>query len=121
MTKKFISIGESVHASIPKTAEQMKQLAEMGQGAYSKPSEALNYIKGLIESQAAEGADYIAVNLDAFGEDDPQKAVNMMVEYVKMVRNWSSGVPICVDSSNDNVLKAGLKERFNTKEKVAKP
>src|SRR4030042_932381 len=121
MGKKFISIGESVHASIPKTAEQMKKLAEMGPDAYSKPSEPLNYIKGLIESQAAEGADYIAVNLDAFGEDDQQIAVDMMVEYVKMVREWGKGVPICIDSSNDDVLKAGLKEWFNTKQKVAQP
>jgi cobalamin-dependent methionine synthase I len=121
MNKKFISIGESVHASIPKTAEQMKQLAGLGQDAYSKPSGPLNYIKGLIESQAAEGADYIAVNLDAFGEDDQQIAVDMMVEYVKMVRKLGKGVPICIDSSNDNVLKAGLKEWFNTKEKVAQP
>jgi 5-methyltetrahydrofolate--homocysteine methyltransferase len=121
MSKAFISIGESVHASIPKTGEKMKQLAEMGHYAYSKPSEPLDYIKSLIESQAAEGADYIAVNLDAFGEDDPQKAVDMMVEYVKMVRKWGNGVPICIDSSNDNVLKAGLKEWFNTKEKAVKP
>lgn len=121
MAKKFISIGESVHASIPKTAEQMKKLAEMGPDAYSKPSEPLNYIKGLIESQAAEGADYIAVNLDAFGEDDQQIAVDMMVEYVKMVRNWGKGVPICIDSSNDDVLKAGLKEWYNTDQKVAQP
>jgi 5-methyltetrahydrofolate corrinoid/iron sulfur protein methyltransferase len=121
MKKTFISIGESVHASIPKTAEQMKQLAELRAVAYSRPSEPLNYIKGLIESQAAEGADYIAVNLDAFGEDDPQTAVDMMVEYVRMVREWGGGVPICIDSSNDNVLKAGLKEWFNTDEKVAQP
>jgi len=121
MNKRFISIGESVHASIPKTAEQMKQLAGLGSDAYSKPSEPLNYIKGLIESQAAEGADYIAVNLDAFGEDDPQTAVDMMIEYVKMVRQWGGGVPICIDSSNDNVLKAGLKEWFNTDQKVAQP
>jgi cobalamin-dependent methionine synthase I len=121
MKKKFISIGESVHASIPKTAEKMKQLAEMGPDAYSKPSEPLDYIKALIESQAAEGADYIAVNLDAFGEDDPQTAVDMMVEYVRMVRKWGGGVPVCIDSSNDNVLKAGMKEWFNTDEKVAQP
>lgn len=121
MNKAFISIGESVHASIPKHAEKMKQLAGMGPDAYSAPSEPLNYIKGLIESQAAEGADYVAVNLDAFGEDDPQVTVDMMVEYVKMVRKWGGGVPICIDSSNDDVLKAGLKEWFNTDQKVAQP
>ncbi len=131
MSNSFISIGEAVHASIPKTAALMKRLAELGSDAYSASSEPLNFIKALIESQAAEGADYIAVNLDAFGEDDPQTAVDMMVEYVRMVRKWGGGVPICIDSSNDNVLKAGLKEWFNptsasrgetgTDEKVAQP
>ncbi len=116
MKKPLIIIGESIHASIPKTAEVMKQLRELGTAAYSKPSEQLDYIKGLIESQAAEGADYIAVNLDAFGEDDPQIAADMMRQYVKMVRKWGSGVPICIDSSDNNVLIAGLKEWYNTSE-----
>jgi 5-methyltetrahydrofolate--homocysteine methyltransferase len=61
------------------------------------------------------------VNLDAFGEDNPQTAVDMMTEYVKMVRKWVGGVPICIDSSNDDVLKVGLKEWFNTNEKVPQP
>jgi 5-methyltetrahydrofolate corrinoid/iron sulfur protein methyltransferase len=121
MRNPFISIGEAVHASIPETGRMMKRLAELGPDAYSVLSEPLNYIKDLIESQAAEGADYIAVNLDAFGEDDPQAAIDMMLEYVVMVRKWGRGVPICIDSSNDNVLKAGLKEWFNTDEKVAQP
>jgi cobalamin-dependent methionine synthase I len=117
----LIFIGESIHASIPKTGEVMKQLVELGPDAYSKPSEPLDYIKGLIKSQAAEGADYIAVNLDAFGETDPQAAVDMMLEYVRMVRKWGNGVPICIDSSNDDVLKAGLKEWYSTEEQVSQP
>ncbi|MCJ7778164.1 MAG: dihydropteroate synthase, partial [Sedimentisphaerales bacterium] len=121
MNKPLISIGEAVHASIPKTGSMMKQLAQLGAGAYSVPSEPLNYVKALIESQAAEGADYIAVNLDAFGEDDPRVTVDMMVEYVRMVRKWAGGVPICIDSSNDDVLTTGLKEWFNTNQKVAQP
>ncbi len=121
MNKSLVSIGESIHASIPKTGKTMKELAELGPNAYSKPSEPLNYIKALIESQTSEGADYIAVNLDAFGESDPQVAVDMMADYVKMVRKWGSGVPVCIDSSNDDVLKAGLKEWYNTDQKVAGP
>jgi len=113
----LISIGESIHASIPKTAQVMKQLAELGPDAYSAPSEPLDYIKALIESQAAEGADYIAVNLDAFGESDPQVTVDMMLEYVRMVRNWGNGTPICIDSSNDDVLIAGLKEWYSKNSK----
>jgi len=119
----LISTGESLHASIPKTGKIMKMLAELGGDAYSKPSGPLNYIRALIESQAADGADYIAVNLDVFGENDPrqghsgagpQVAVNMMREYTRMVRKWGNGVPICFDSSNDEVLTAGLKEWYNT-------
>jgi cobalamin-dependent methionine synthase I len=121
MKNPLIGIAESVHASIPRTGKVMKELVQLGADAYSKESEPLNYIKELIESQAAEGADYIAVNLDAFGEDDPQVTVDMMVEYVKMVRKWSGGVPVCIDSSDDNVLKAGLKEWYNGDEDVKQP
>ena len=81
----------------------------------------MNYIKALIESQAVDGADYIAVNLDAFGEADPKIAVDMMREYVGMVRRWGGGVPICIDSSNDDVLIAGLKEWYNTGAAVRQP
>jgi cobalamin-dependent methionine synthase I len=114
MKKPLITIGESVHASIPKTGEIMKQLSKLGPDAYVGPSGPLNYIKALIESQTSDGADYIAVNLDSFGEDDPQVTIDMMVEYVGLVRKWGSGVPICIDSSNDDVLIAGLKEWYDT-------
>jgi methylenetetrahydrofolate reductase (NADPH) len=117
----FIAIGESIHASIPATGKIMKQLAELGPNAYSKPSELLHYIKALIESQAADGADYIAVNLDVCGEDDPKAAVDMMIEFVKLVRQWGGGVPICIDSGNNDVLIAGLSQWYNTTEKVKPP
>ncbi|MHC4417376.1 MAG: methylenetetrahydrofolate reductase C-terminal domain-containing protein [Planctomycetota bacterium] len=117
----LISIGELIRASIPKTGRIMKQLAELGPDAYSRPSGPLNYIKALIESQASEGADYIAVNLDALGESDPQVAIDMMLEYVRMVRQWGGGVPVCIDSSNDDALIAALKEWYSTDQKVARP
>jgi len=129
MKKPLITIGESIHASIPKTGEMMKQLCDLGRdpdlprstSGDLTPSEQLNHIRSLIESQAADGADYIAVNLDALGEDDPKLTVDMMREYVKLVRKWSGGVPVCIDSSNDDVLIAGLKEWYNTEKKVEQP
>ena len=121
MSKSFISIGESVHASIPRTGKVMAELHGLGERAFVEESEPLNYIKGLIESQAAEGAAYIAINVDAFGEDDPQKTVDLMVEYVKLVRKWSGGVPACIDSSNTDALIAGLKEWYGGEEKVVRP
>ncbi len=114
MKAPIIAIGEAIHASIPKTGKIMKELHDLGPGAYTKPSGPLEYIRALIESQAEEGADYIAVNLDAFGEDNPQQAVDMMVEYVRLVRKWGHGVPVCIDSSSDDVLMTGLKEWYTT-------
>ena len=121
MKNPLITIGESIHASIPKIGTIMKQLAELGTNAYSMTSEPLNYIKDLIESQAADGAYYMAVNLDAFGEDEPQLCVDMMVEYVRMVLKWGNGVPICIDSSNNDVLISGLKEWYNAGGQVKQP
>ncbi|UCE99897.1 MAG: dihydropteroate synthase [Planctomycetota bacterium] len=121
MKNSIITIGESIHASIPRTAKVMKELVELGPDAYSSASEPLEHIKALIESQVSDGADYIAVNLDAFGEDDAKIAIAMMLEYVRIVRKWSNGVPICIDSSNNDILTAGLKEWYNTNEKVSQP
>ena len=38
-----------------------------------------------------------------------------------MVRRWAGGVPICFDSSNNDVLIEGLKEWYNTNEPVRQP
>ena len=121
MKNPLITIGESIHASIPKTAAVMKQLAQLGSRAYSKQTEQLDFIKSLVEMQAGAGTCYIAVNLDAFGEDEPQLCVDMMVEYVRLVRKWGKGTAVCIDSSDNNVLTAGLREWYNTGEKVNKP
>ncbi|HOV78244.1 MAG TPA: dihydropteroate synthase, partial [Sedimentisphaerales bacterium] len=115
------SIGESIHASIPKTGQIMKDLHALGKDAYTTPSPQLEYIRALIESQANDGADYIAINLDAFGEQNPQQAVDMMVQYVRLVHKWGRGVPVCIDSSSDAVLVAGIKEWYNTKDRVQPP
>ncbi|MBN2210711.1 MAG: dihydropteroate synthase [Sedimentisphaerales bacterium] len=111
---KFYQIGESVHASIPKTGAVMKELVNGGPDAYETSSDALDYMVALIADQAAKGADYIAVNVDAFGEDDPALAVDLMRKYVALVKKYSCGVPVCIDSSDLNVLKAGLDEWYST-------
>ncbi len=117
----LISIGETIHASIPKTGKIIKQLAQLGPDAFDKPSGPLNYIRALIESQVAEGADYIAVNLDVLGEQNPQLAVETTRQYVHLLHRWSQGVPICFDSSSNDVLIAGLKEWYNTDKPVRPP
>ena len=108
----LIQIGESIHASIPKPGAAMKELLQKGPGAMEQPSGALEYIISLIQSQVKFRAAYLAVNVDAFGEDDPQVTVDLMRDYVRLIRKYSNGVPVCVDSSNDDVLKAGLDQWY---------
>jgi 5-methyltetrahydrofolate corrinoid/iron sulfur protein methyltransferase len=43
----------------------------------------------------------------------------MMVEYTRLVKRWGNGVPICFDSSNDNVLITGLKEWYEGKSEIS--
>ena len=121
MKNAIITIGEDIHASIPKHAPVMRELHALGEGAYEKESPQLEYVRALIENQVEEGADYIAVNLDAFGEADPQIAVDAMKEYVRLVRKWGKGTPVCIDSSDDDVLVVGLKTWYETGETVPQP
>ena len=121
MKNALITIGEDIHASIPKHSVIMRELHALGEGAYENDSPQLDYVRALIENQAEAGADYLAINVDAFGESDPQLAVDIMVEYVKLVRKWGGMVPACIDSSDDNVLIAGLKEWYDTDEPVKPP
>ncbi|MEA2067595.1 MAG: methylenetetrahydrofolate reductase C-terminal domain-containing protein [Verrucomicrobiota bacterium] len=121
MKNAIITIGEDIHASIPKHGAVMRELHGLGEGAYKNDSPQLGYIRALVEKQAAEGADYIALNVDDFGKSDPALAAKIMVEYVKLVRKWGGMVPACIDSSDDNVLIAGLKEWYNTDDPVKPP
>lgn len=117
----LITIGESLHASIPAPQRAMKQLVELGGDAYTKPSEPLDFIVNLIESQADNGADYIAVNVDDFGQSDANLAVELMREYVRLIDKFGKGVPVCVDSSDDNVLIAGLQQWYGGDKEVKQP
>jgi methylenetetrahydrofolate reductase (NADPH) len=104
----LILIGESLHASIPKPAAAMKKLLAAGAEALKMPSGPLGYIITLIKAQVKHGADYIDVNVDAFGEHDAELRSRMMRDYVQLIRKHGEGVPVCVDSGSPNVLTAGL-------------
>ena len=115
------SVGESIHSLIPTVGAVMKQLHEGGEEAYSKGGRQLEYIKALIELQAGQGAQYIAVNVDKFAGESVETAKEMIVQYARMVRKWGGTVPICVDSAYGEVLAAGVAEWYNTKANVAAP
>ena len=117
----FISIGELIHSSVPKTGKIMQLLHESGEEAFTCASRPLEFVKAMIESQAASGADYIAVNLDALAKNNPAQAANIITQYVPMVQKWGGSVPICIDSDNNEVLIEGLKKWYEGTGKVRPP
>lgn len=117
----FTYIGESVHASIPKTGKAMRDLIEAGDGAFERESESLNYIISLISDQADKGAVFIEVNVDEFVGNDIELAKSQMCQYVKLVAAYGKGVPVCVDSSNDDLLRAGLEQWYALDGELAVP
>ncbi len=108
----LILIGETLHASIPRTRAAMQFLFDRGEGAFEIPSGALAYLVGLIDVQVRRGADFIDVNVDAFGEEDLRPRIGMMCEIVRLIRRHGRGVPVCIDSGSPEVLEAGLDEWY---------
>ena len=104
----LIQIGENLHASIPKMAAVMKILLGRGPDALEKPSGALDYVITQIKAQVRHKADYIDVNVDAFGENDQELSLALMGDYVRLIRRHGQGIPVSVDSASPQVLKAGL-------------
>jgi len=116
----LISIGDMLDASNPVTCTAMKQFSD-SPGKTKSQNGALNFLKALIQTQAAEGASYIAVNIDALAQGDPNEAAKLICPYVKLVRRLGKGVPVCVDSRYEEALLAGLKEWYDTDEHVSPP
>ncbi len=117
----LIVIGDLIDAGHPKTGKVMKEILDLGEEAFTAESGPIGHMKALIQSQADEGADYIAVNVDALSDAEGQLAVKMMKRYVPLIRQWGGGVPVCVDSRFEEVLTAGLTEWYRTTQSVKPP
>lgn len=107
-SEKLITIGESLHASIARCGEAMQMVLN------SSDHQSLEYIKSLVTIQADAGADFIEVNVDRFAETTPRTAEDMMRKYVAMVANYGKSIAVCVDSSSDELLIAGLEASYRT-------
>jgi 5,10-methylenetetrahydrofolate reductase len=116
----LISIGDMLNAYNPAIGTAMKQFNE-SDGKAKNQNGALSFLKALILTQAAEGASYIAVNIDALAKDDATAAAKMILPYVKLVRRFGKGVPVCIESRHQEALIAGLKQWYDTDGQVSPP
>jgi cobalamin-dependent methionine synthase I len=109
-----------LNAYNPAIGTAMKQFNE-SDGKAKKQNGALSFLKALILTQAAKGASYIAVNIDALAKDDATAAAKMILPYVKLVRRFGKGVPVCIESRHQEALLAGLKQWYDTDGQVSPP
>jgi 5,10-methylenetetrahydrofolate reductase len=116
----LISIGDMLNAYNPVTCTAMKQFNE-SDGKAKNQNGALSFLKALILTQAAEGASYIAVNIDALAKDDATAAAKLILPYVKLIRRFGKGVPVCIESRHQDALIAGLKQWYDTDGQVSPP
>lgn len=114
----FIQIAEMLHASIPFPGAAMRFLQTLGPDGFTTANRGLAAVEWLIRSQAHEGAHFIDTNLDAL--NDP-KAPDLMRRYVRLIQQISGGVPPCIDSSDCNVLVAGIEEWYKNEKNPPKP
>ncbi len=106
-----------LHASIPTVAPAMFYLKELGEVGFTTPNRGLNLIIDLIISQANCLPAYIDINIDALGEAAPR----LIRHFVCLIKRYGRGVPVCVDSSNPEVLRAGLEEWYADGTSVSPP
>jgi len=110
-TAPLISVGDMLNAYNPAIRTAMQQFND-SIGKTKSSNGALNFLKALILTQAAEGASYIAVNIDALAKNDPDAAAEIIPPYVKLVRKLGKGVPVCIESRHQEALIAGLQEWY---------
>jgi len=109
-----IQIAELLHASIPRTAAAMKNVIDGGLLGASPAdlrtagSAALGYLVSLIKMQVKHGAAFIDVNVDALSDDNLEFRKEILRFFVGLIREHSSGIPVCVDSGSPDMLEAGL-------------
>ncbi len=105
----LIQVGERLHASIPLSGAVMQYLLNRGDRAFTEGSRGLKMLEEIIASQARLGCHYLDVNLDALGASD---APALMRQYMRQIHRFGLGTPPSVDSSDVQVLLAGLDEWF---------
>lgn len=83
--------------------------AAMWQGFYGEGAakeQGIDYIKYWAKTQESYGATYQDINVDEFSTDTEERI--KLIQFVAGIVQDASGLPLSIDSSNMDLLKAGL-------------
>jgi len=104
----LIRIGEDLHCHIPTVQASAARWFcgdELDRVAGEK------HLIKLVQGQAAAGADYMDVNVDDYlidAEIGKEGALKIMYHIFDLVERYGRGISMCIDSSDTDLLEAGL-------------
>jgi 5,10-methylenetetrahydrofolate reductase len=107
----IIQVAELLHASLPRVKEAFAIIRSTERG-FEMPNPGLDYLFKIIESQAFYMPDYIDANVDDAGEGETVATAALMREAVRLICEHGGGIPPCIDSSDTEVIRAGLDEYY---------
>jgi 5,10-methylenetetrahydrofolate reductase len=110
----LIRVAELLHASLPRVKEAF-DIIKARQDGLTSQNEGMDYLRMVIEAQAFYRPDFIDINIDDAGEGNTEKSIALMKACVGLVCKHGGGIPPCIDSSDQEVLHAGLEEYYKIK------
>ena len=116
----LIVVAELIHTTISKVKTAFDQIKEDGV-TFDPKSTGVQFVKAAIESQVLKGCDYLDCNVDDAGGGDRELAQRLMANTVRLIVQHGQGTPPCVDSSDVEVLRAGLEEYYRVAPEGARP
>jgi len=116
----IVQVAELFHTTIPK-AKQAFDIVKATENGWEVENDGLEYLRRVVEAQALRHPDYIDLNVDDAGEGDSEKAAELMRQSVRLVCQWGGGIPPCIDSSDEAVIRAGLEEYYRLQGPGAPP
>jgi len=108
----IMDIPEHFEQTQPYKQGQLKHfMIAIWHGMNGNNSQGIDYIKWEIERQISNSASYLDINVDEYSYklDEQILAMKWLVNVIKDL----SSVPISIDSSNPEIIKAGLEEYDN--------
>lgn len=110
-TKKFMPIpGQILKSGDWENGKVKHCVAAIWQGMNGKEADreaGIDYLRVMAEKQEKAGATYLDINVDEFGHDLEERVKAM--QWTADVVQKSSGLPLSIDSSNAEIMRAGLK------------
>lgn len=116
--KPLIQVAELLHSTLPRPKEAFDKIKAADNG-WETATDGVDTLVQIIKEQAKAKPAFIDANCDDAGEGDTGKTSEMMRHLVRLIVEHGDGIAPCIDSSDQEVLRAGLEEYYKQAPKGA--